>query len=152
MLNDEMKEAAKINTGMFSLKQDLLHENDTTAKETKKNESFSMFQKYKSENKSTITDKQETKPVVKKPNLFKQPDDDDEEKNVLPIKTSSKTNPSSSSSSSNNKQIAKNQILKGVIFALSGFVNPERSELRDKGLKLGAKYRPDWTDDCTHLM
>ena len=63
------------------------------------------------------------------------------------------TNPSrSSSSSSNNKQIAKNQILKGVIFALSGFVNPERSELRDKGLKLGAKYRPDWTDDCTHLM
>jgi hypothetical protein len=150
MLNDEMKKAAKINTGMFSLKQDLLHENDSTAKETKKNESFSMFQKYKSENKTSIPDKEETKPVVKKPNLFKKPDDEDDD---LPIKTSPKTNPSSSSSSSsNNKQIAKNQILKGVIFALSGFVNPERSELRDKGLKLGAKYRPDWTDDCTHLM
>jgi DNA-repair protein XRCC1 len=108
-----------------------------------------MFQKYKSENKTTISDKEETKPIVKKPNLFKQPDDDDDD---VPIKTSPKHRSSSSSSSSNNTQIAKNQILKGVIFALSGFVNPERSELRDKGLKLGAKYRPDWTDDCTHLM
>ena len=49
---------------------------------------------------------------------------------------------------------AKNitQLLKGVIFALSGFQNPLRSEIRDKGIKLGAKYRPDWTDDCTHLV
>jgi hypothetical protein len=46
----------------------------------------------------------------------------------------------------------KETIFKGVIFALSGFQNPLRSELRDKGMKLGAKYRPDWTDDCTHLM
>jgi DNA-repair protein XRCC1 len=44
------------------------------------------------------------------------------------------------------------EIFKGVVFALSGFQNPLRSELRDKGMKLGAKYRPDWTDDCTHLM
>ena len=43
-------------------------------------------------------------------------------------------------------------VFKGVIFALSGFQNPLRSELRDKALKLGAKYRPDWTDECTHLM
>lgn len=43
-------------------------------------------------------------------------------------------------------------ILRGVIFALSGFENPLRSEIRDKGMKLGAKYRPDWTDDCTHLV
>ena len=43
-------------------------------------------------------------------------------------------------------------VFKGVVFALSGFQNPLRSELRDKALKLGAKYRPDWTDECTHLM
>lgn len=46
----------------------------------------------------------------------------------------------------------RSQTLKGVVFALSGYVNPLRSEIRDKGLKMGAKYRPDWTDECTHLM
>ena len=46
-----------------------------------------------------------------------------------------------------------NQILKGVVFVLSGFQNPLRAEIRDKGCKLGAKYRPEWNDDeCTHLM
>ena len=68
---------------------------------------------------------------IKKPNLFSITQDD---------------------KPSNRKQTPKNQVLKGVIFALSGFVNPERTEIRDKGLKLGAKYRPDWTDECTHLM
>lgn len=46
----------------------------------------------------------------------------------------------------------RSHTLKGVVFALSGYVNPLRSEIRDKGLKMGAKYRPDWTDECTHLM
>lgn len=50
------------------------------------------------------------------------------------------------------KRVDPRSILRGVIFALSGFENPLRSEIRDKGLKLGAKYRPDWTDDCTHLV
>lgn len=44
------------------------------------------------------------------------------------------------------------KILKGVVVVLSGFQNPFRSELRDKALELGAKYRPDWTPDSTHLM
>lgn len=44
------------------------------------------------------------------------------------------------------------KILQGVIVVLSGFQNPFRSELRDKALELGAKYRPDWTPDSTHLM
>ncbi|KAM7058845.1 DNA repair protein XRCC1 isoform 2-T2 [Molossus nigricans] len=43
-------------------------------------------------------------------------------------------------------------ILKGVVVVLSGFQNPFRSELRDKALELGAKYRPDWTPDSTHLI
>ena len=46
----------------------------------------------------------------------------------------------------------RSQTLKGVVFALSGFVNPLRSEIRDKGLRMGASYRPDWTDECTHLI
>lgn len=46
----------------------------------------------------------------------------------------------------------RKRILDGVIVAFSGYKNPFRSELRDLCLKLGAKYRQDWTDDCTHLM
>ncbi|KAM6154731.1 DNA repair protein XRCC1 [Erethizon dorsatum] len=42
--------------------------------------------------------------------------------------------------------------LQGVVVVLSGFQNPFRSELRDKALELGAKYRPDWTPDSTHLI
>uniref|UniRef100_A0A8C9CA29 X-ray repair cross complementing 1 n=1 Tax=Phocoena sinus TaxID=42100 RepID=A0A8C9CA29_PHOSS len=44
------------------------------------------------------------------------------------------------------------KILHGVVVVLSGFQNPFRSELRDKALELGAKYRPDWTPDSTHLI
>ncbi|XP_072463946.1 DNA repair protein XRCC1 isoform X2 [Notamacropus eugenii] len=44
------------------------------------------------------------------------------------------------------------KILEGVVVVLSGFQNPFRSELRDKALELGAKYRPDWTSDSTHLI
>jgi hypothetical protein len=58
--------------------------------------------------------------------------------------------------------------LKGVHFVLSGFVNPERAELRDKvpwrqalfwhahtnlqAVKLGAVYHPNWEPGCTHLV
>uniref|UniRef100_A0A8C5L4V0 X-ray repair complementing defective repair in Chinese hamster cells 1 n=1 Tax=Jaculus jaculus TaxID=51337 RepID=A0A8C5L4V0_JACJA len=44
------------------------------------------------------------------------------------------------------------KILQGVVVVLSGFQNPFRSELRDKALELGARYRPDWTPDSTHLI
>ena len=42
--------------------------------------------------------------------------------------------------------------LAGLSFALSGFVNPERSSLRQVGLDLGAKYDPEWTPLTTHLI
>ncbi|XP_018018970.1 DNA repair protein XRCC1 isoform X2 [Hyalella azteca] len=43
-------------------------------------------------------------------------------------------------------------ILRGVIYTMSGYKNPQRSKLRDKMADMGASYRPDWTDDCTHLI
>ena len=42
--------------------------------------------------------------------------------------------------------------MEGVVFVLSGFQNPFRADLRDKALAMGAKYRPDWTADASHLM
>ena len=44
------------------------------------------------------------------------------------------------------------KLMKKVVFVLSGFENPERSNLRDKAVEMGATYKPDWTKMCTHLM
>merc|ERR1712130_629056 len=43
-------------------------------------------------------------------------------------------------------------LLKGVVFTISGFQNPLRGEIRKKGLDLGAKYCGDWNSSCTHLI
>lgn len=45
-----------------------------------------------------------------------------------------------------------NKLLEGAVFVISGYQNPFRGELRSKALKMGAKYKADWDDSCTHLM
>uniref|UniRef100_A0A665UVG5 DNA repair protein XRCC1 n=1 Tax=Echeneis naucrates TaxID=173247 RepID=A0A665UVG5_ECHNA len=50
------------------------------------------------------------------------------------------------------QQVPFNRIMEGVVFVLSGFQNPFRGDLREKALDMGAKYRPDWTPDSTHLI
>ncbi|XP_054637066.1 DNA repair protein XRCC1 isoform X3 [Dunckerocampus dactyliophorus] len=52
----------------------------------------------------------------------------------------------------NPDQVPFKRIMEGVVFVLSGFQNPFRGELREKALEMGAKYRPDWTPDSTHLI
>ncbi|KAK3010876.1 hypothetical protein RJ639_012094 [Escallonia herrerae] len=60
-------------------------------------------------------------------------------------KSRGKSHTSSSGKSSGSKP------LEGVMFVLSGFVNPERSVLRSQALELGAEYQADWNSDCTLL-
>lgn len=43
-------------------------------------------------------------------------------------------------------------LMQGVVIVLSGFQNPLRGELRDKALMMGAKYKADWGEGCTHLV
>ncbi|ELT92521.1 hypothetical protein CAPTEDRAFT_181480 [Capitella teleta] len=50
------------------------------------------------------------------------------------------------------KEKELNKVLKGVVFVMSGFQNPKRSDLRDAAVEMGAKYKPDWGRDCTHLI
>ncbi|KAG8229897.1 hypothetical protein J437_LFUL009761, partial [Ladona fulva] len=45
-----------------------------------------------------------------------------------------------------------NKLLEGVVFVISGFQNPLRGNIRSKGLEMGAKYKPDWENSCTHLI
>jgi DNA-repair protein XRCC1 len=60
--------------------------------------------------------------------------------------------PEASISNTASSPVPFNNIMKGVRFALSGFKNPYRGELRDKALAMGAKYEPDWGPNCTHLV
>ncbi|CAH0726842.1 unnamed protein product, partial [Brenthis ino] len=43
-------------------------------------------------------------------------------------------------------------VLKGVVFALSGYANPRRAALRTAAAALGARYLQDWQPSCTHLI
>ena len=44
------------------------------------------------------------------------------------------------------------KIMEGVIFAISGYVNPDRARIRDAALKMGAKYERDINTNVTHLI
>ena len=45
-----------------------------------------------------------------------------------------------------------NQIMRGMTIALSGFVNPERSNIRQAVLDMGGQYERDVTGRVTHLI
>eukprot|EP00112_Aurelia_sp_Birch-Aquarium-sp1_P026789 Seg973.2 transcript_id=Seg973.2/GoldUCD/mRNA.D3Y31 product="DNA repair protein XRCC1" protein_id=Seg973.2/GoldUCD/D3Y31 len=54
--------------------------------------------------------------------------------------------------SSKNRKLPFHRLMRNVVFVLSGYKNPERSNLRDKAVSMGAQYRPDWGPGCTHLI
>lgn len=52
----------------------------------------------------------------------------------------------------NRNEIDVSKILNGVTIVISGIENPERGEIRNLALKMGAKYNPKWTNSSTHLI
>nr|GME03211.1 DNA-repair protein XRCC1 [Ipomoea batatas] len=44
------------------------------------------------------------------------------------------------------------KLMEGVVFVLSGFINPERGTLRSQALEMGAEFQPDWNSNCTLLV
>ncbi|KAK4328413.1 hypothetical protein Pmani_001161 [Petrolisthes manimaculis] len=44
------------------------------------------------------------------------------------------------------------ELMDGVVFVLSGYQNPQRSNLRDAMMDMGAVYKSDWGPTCTHLV
>ncbi|TKY48131.1 DNA-repair protein XRCC1 [Spatholobus suberectus] len=56
------------------------------------------------------------------------------------------------SSASSLESKSFNKLLEGVVFVLSGFVNPERGMLRSRAMEMGAEYQPDWNSNCTLLV
>uniref|UniRef100_A0A1B0G8Y1 BRCT domain-containing protein n=1 Tax=Glossina morsitans morsitans TaxID=37546 RepID=A0A1B0G8Y1_GLOMM len=47
---------------------------------------------------------------------------------------------------------AFNQLFDGIVLVISGIQNPDRAELRRKAMTMGAKYKADWDNTCTHLI
>uniref|UniRef100_A0A0A9XHU0 DNA repair protein XRCC1 n=2 Tax=Lygus hesperus TaxID=30085 RepID=A0A0A9XHU0_LYGHE len=43
-------------------------------------------------------------------------------------------------------------LMDDVVFVISGFQNPLRSDIRNSALAMGAKYKADWDSTCTHLV
>lgn len=50
------------------------------------------------------------------------------------------------------RNVSYRNILNNVTFALSGYQNPERGNIRDLGLAMGARYEGSWNHKCTHLI
>jgi len=44
------------------------------------------------------------------------------------------------------------ELMNNVVFVMSGYENPYRSNIRSKALEMGAKYKHNWDQSCTHLM
>ncbi|XP_031262137.1 DNA-repair protein XRCC1 isoform X1 [Pistacia vera] len=65
---------------------------------------------------------------------------------------SNKTEHSKKSAASSSSTANFSKLLEGVVFVLSGFVNPERSMLRSQAIEMGAAYQADWNSDCTLLV
>ena len=151
VLKEELSDAPKINTGVFGLKKELSN-SPAPAKDDKKEDEnkAAMFQKWK----NLDATKNEAETLKRKKPAASDDENENKPKNSAEKSESEspRKKPDVLAKQNSNKHQPKQQILKGVIFALSGFQNPLRSEIRDTGMKLGAKYRPDWTDDCTHLI
>jgi hypothetical protein len=49
-------------------------------------------------------------------------------------------------------KIGEKKPFEGLTIVISGIVNPQRSDLRNKAIALGARYSPDWTNEATHLI
>uniref|UniRef100_A0A2P2I6X7 DNA repair protein XRCC1 n=1 Tax=Hirondellea gigas TaxID=1518452 RepID=A0A2P2I6X7_9CRUS len=61
--------------------------------------------------------------------------------------------PTASSGGSTGRRFTPfSSLFSGVVYSLSGYQNPRRSQLRDKMTAMGATYSADWTKTCTHLI
>ncbi|CAO1412077.1 unnamed protein product [Diamesa tonsa] len=64
--------------------------------------------------------------------------------------SSRSSNPSPPNKNVSYKPFSK--LLEGVVIVFSGYQNPERGILRQKAIDMGAKYKADWENSCTHLI
>jgi len=109
--------------------------------------------KSKTDKKITSTkNKSDDKPASEKPKVVRTISEIAASKNL--VKKSSDTITSSQHSNSQKITIDEENVIdpSSVIFVISGIANPERSELRESGIKLGGTYLSDWGSAATYLI
>lgn len=90
-----------------------------------------------------------------KPSGFRENDGSNESQKEKPKQDKghhSRTNSGAVGIETSKKTADFSKLLEGVVFVLSGFVNPERSTLRSQALAMGAEYQADWNSGCTLLV
>ncbi|KAK6912113.1 BRCT domain [Dillenia turbinata] len=92
---------------------------------------------------------------------FGKPKDDDgreEKKETTRVKPQGKAHAAKESENSKKAKLSSTEnvgfskVLEGVVFVLSGFVNPKRSILKSRALEMRAEYQPDWNSNCSLLV
>jgi len=161
-LSDETNQSESLNKSSINIDDD---DDDETEKAQSKIGSF--FAKKQEEKKFQISEPSASDQIRALSNvadelLRKKPMNDNEIQTLLKKDVKEKITPKhrlsdETESSSNENEIKRNkidksQLMKNVVFILSGFQNPLRSELRNKATTMGAIYNDDWDETCTHLM
>ncbi|CAF0756547.1 unnamed protein product [Adineta steineri] len=168
-LSDETNQSESLNKSLTMMDNNNNDDDDETSKEQSKIGSF--FAKKQAEKKLKISEPSASDQIRALSNvadelLSKKPMDDNEIQTLLkkdvkntPNRLSKRRISSDKSDSSINENETKrskttdqSQLMKNVIFVLSGFKNPLRTELRNKATKMGAIYNDDWDRTCTHLI
>ncbi|CAG9798377.1 unnamed protein product [Chironomus riparius] len=94
-------------------------------------------------------------PSTSKFSSFLNDDDERKRSSVSSPQRNKLKDEDSSTQKKTNKEIKYrpfNKLMEGVTFVISGYQNPERGIIRQKALDMGAKYKADWDDTCTHLI
>lgn len=109
------------------------------------------------ERKKTLKNPVKSSPNMKYASLFdlsKTKDVSPPSENKASTSFSPQILPTSTSSKPKKERLYKpfGKLLDGVTFVMSGYQNPERGNLRQKAIDMGARYKGDWDDSCTHLM
>ncbi|UJR25435.1 hypothetical protein I4U23_006782 [Adineta vaga] len=166
-LTDETNQTESLNRSTIKMNDD--DDDDETSKEQSKIGSF--FARKQAEKKINVSEPTASDQIralsnVAEELLSKKPMDDNEIQTLLkkdtkntpnraskrPITSDDLQSPANESETKRSKTENQSQLMKKVVFVLSGFQNPLRTELRTKASKMGATYNDDWDDTCTHLI
>lgn len=138
--DDEIKPKRKSQTLQ---KRDLCYDSEDDKPNERLQKKIDIDRKRKEEQKTPLKKKEE-KPQKNKFDEF-----------INTNKKSSPKEPSTSKQTIIKKDLKYkpfNKLLEDVTFVMSGYQNPERGILRQKAIDMGARYKADWDDSCTHLM
>ncbi|KAL0828796.1 hypothetical protein ABMA28_003709 [Loxostege sticticalis] len=142
------------------------HKDERSKEEAKKPTEKKHDRKTSNDTKDKKEESQKTSQSDKHRDKNERTPKDDRKNRPDPVSRVSKDEPSTSSSRDKSEKDRKrsrddrpqkaggdfNSILKGVTFALSGYVNPRRANVRDKAIEMGARCERDWNQQCNYLI